>query len=67
MDMMTRPTYSLCELDGTPLKVPIAGKRVKLFKKREGQIVFGDEVEEQGPEDNIMSDAESDDLPDDDF
>ena len=25
-------TYSLCELDGTDLKVPIAGKRVKLFK-----------------------------------
>ena len=27
-------TYRLCELDGTILRVPIAGKRVKIFKKR---------------------------------
>ena len=27
-------TYQLCELDGTILWVPIAGKRVKFFKKR---------------------------------
>ena len=27
-------TYRLCELDGTMLQVPIAGKRVKIFKKR---------------------------------
>ncbi|KAL3680524.1 hypothetical protein R1sor_023480 [Riccia sorocarpa] len=29
-------TYALRELDGTPLRIPVAGKRVKLFKKREG-------------------------------
>ena len=27
-------TYRRCELDGTILQVPIAGKRVKIFKKR---------------------------------
>ena len=27
-------TYRLCELDGTVLRMPIAGKRVKIFKKR---------------------------------
>ena len=27
-------TYRLCELDGTILRVPIGGKRVKIFKKR---------------------------------
>ena len=26
-------TYRLCELDGTMLHVPIAGKQVKIFKK----------------------------------
>ena len=26
--------YRLCELDGIVLRVPIAGKRVKIFKKR---------------------------------
>ncbi len=29
-------TYSLKELDGTPLRSRIAGKRVKLFKRRDG-------------------------------
>ena len=33
-------TYSLCELDGTDLKVPIAGKRVKLFKRRNANEPF---------------------------
>ena len=28
-------TYRLAELDGTPLALPIAGKRVKIFKRRE--------------------------------
>ncbi|KAL3679949.1 hypothetical protein R1sor_022905 [Riccia sorocarpa] len=33
-------TYSLRELDGTPLKLPIAGKRIKYFKKREADGDF---------------------------
>ena len=28
-------TYSLFELDGTDVKIPIAGKRIKVFRKRE--------------------------------
>ena len=28
-------TYHLVELDGTPLALPIAGKRIKIFTKRE--------------------------------
>ena len=28
-------TYHLVELDGTPLALPIAGKRIKIFKRRE--------------------------------
>ena len=28
-------TYRLAELDGTPLALPIARKRVKIFKRRE--------------------------------
>ena len=28
-------TYSLFELDGTYVKIPVAGKRIKVFKKRE--------------------------------
>ncbi|KAL3687990.1 hypothetical protein R1sor_014299 [Riccia sorocarpa] len=33
-------TYSLRELDGTPLRLPIAGKRIKYFKKREADRDF---------------------------
>ena len=28
-------TYRLAELDGTPLALPIAGKRIKIFKRRD--------------------------------
>ena len=60
-------TYQLCELDETQLKVPIAGKRVKLFKKREGQIVFDEVLNEPVSEDNNMSDNESDAFLDEDY
>ena len=30
-------TYFLTEMDGVALKLPIAGKRIKLFQKREDQ------------------------------
>mgnify|MGYP000252851997 FL=1 len=36
-------TYHLAELDGTRLAVPVAGKRVKAFKKR-----FEDEPDPEG-------------------
>jgi hypothetical protein len=31
-------TYSLRELDGTLLRIPVAGKRVKVFKRRDGRF-----------------------------
>jgi hypothetical protein len=39
-------TYLLKELDGTRLKIPIAGKRVKIFKRRDGEINVEDHVED---------------------
>ena len=42
MHVFPNGTYKLCELDGTEIKVPIAGKRVKLFKRRDGQILYED-------------------------
>lgn len=35
-------TYVLRELDGTELKIPIAGKRIKLFRKREDSHTIED-------------------------
>jgi hypothetical protein len=35
-------TYSLRELDGTPLKTRIAGKRIKIFRRRNGDICWED-------------------------
>ncbi|KAL3695983.1 hypothetical protein R1sor_010059 [Riccia sorocarpa] len=34
VDVHENATYSLRKLDGTPLRLPIAGKRVKVFKRR---------------------------------
>ena len=31
-------TYLLCELDGTMFKIPIAGKRIKVFQRRDGRF-----------------------------
>ena len=32
-------TYTLRELDGTILKIPIAGKRIKTFKRKDGKFI----------------------------
>ena len=57
-------TYRLCELDGTVLRVPIAGKRVKIFKKRTDKepYVIQDktDIEEQSDEDH--GDAGSEEI-----
>jgi hypothetical protein len=31
-------TYSLRELDGTPCRIPVAGKRIKAFRRRDGRF-----------------------------
>ena len=52
-------SYSLKELDGTPLRIRIAGKRVKLFKRRtENGEIYADKEEEE--EDNDNSEEEED-------
>ena len=38
MHVFDNATYKLCELDGTEVKGPIAGKRIKLFKTKGGEI-----------------------------
>jgi len=38
-------TYSLRELDETRLKIPVAGKRIKTFKKRDGRFSLHDHME----------------------
>ncbi|MCO5610085.1 hypothetical protein L7F22_064320 [Adiantum nelumboides] len=48
--MHMNATYKLCELDGTELKVPIARKRVKLFKRQEGEFELEDLRSEPGNE-----------------
>ena len=49
-------TYRLSELDGTILRVPVAGKRVKIFKKRTNEkpyvIQAEADNEEQSEEDH---------------
>ena len=66
MQVLDHGAYKLCELDGTVLKVPIAGKRVKLFKRRDGQFALEDTgIDEASEEDTgSMSDDESDPILD---
>ena len=54
-------TYRLCELDGTMLRVPIAGKRVKIFKKRTDKepYVTLDKTDNEEQSDKDRGDAES--------
>ncbi|KAL3692893.1 hypothetical protein R1sor_006544 [Riccia sorocarpa] len=52
-------TYGLRELDGTQLRRPIAGKRVKIFKRRDGQTeadIFADDEDQHVHEDEEFED-----------
>ncbi|KAH6556662.1 hypothetical protein KP509_1Z164600 [Ceratopteris richardii] len=56
-------TYSLRELDGTKLKDLIAGKRVKLFKRRENEnyeTVINEDEEEESEEEGSEKDKDED-------
>ena len=59
-------TYTLRELDGTMLKIPIAGKRIKAFKRRDGRFHPDDIAEFQNSEgdETRESTSESDDNED---
>ena len=52
-------TYKLCELDGTEVRVPIAGKRIKLFKTKEGEISIENAAPETEIDENIDNDEEA--------
>ena len=54
-------TYRLCELDGTILRVPIAEKRVKIFKKRtdDKPYVSPNKTDNEEQSDNECGDAGS--------
>jgi hypothetical protein len=45
IDVHDNGTYSLRELDGTRLKVPVAGKRVKAFRRRDSRFTPNDLAE----------------------
>ncbi|KAH6556005.1 hypothetical protein KP509_1Z211600 [Ceratopteris richardii] len=48
-------TYALCELNGVALKALIAGKRIKLFKKRDNdEYILDEDIEE---DDNNEADS----------
>jgi hypothetical protein len=56
-------TYHLAELDGTRIAVPVAGKRVKAFKKRhdnEPDLANGDDDDNDDDGDN--NDGNDDDA-----
>ena len=54
-------TYHLAELDGTRLTVPIAGKRVKIFKKRHDDEPNLDDLEEDESEQALGHEEEEKD------
>lgn len=60
-------TYSLRELDGTPLRVPVAGKRIKAFRRRGGSYhtedleAFLPSLQEQ-EEDEDQAESGTDDI-----
>ncbi|KAL2633842.1 hypothetical protein R1flu_005321 [Riccia fluitans] len=58
--MNDNATYTLRELDGTPLKIVVVGKRVKLFKKRDGNSELMDflDLEQEVLEDEEVKDKD---------
>ena len=60
-------TYHLAELDGTRLAVPIAGKRVNIFKKRHNYEPNLDDLEEDESDQvlghEVNEEEENDDWP----
>ena len=52
-------TYKLCELDGTEVRVPIAGKSIKLFKKKGVEMAIENVASEIEIDENINDDEEA--------
>ena len=54
-------TYHLAELDGSRLAVPIAGKRVKIFKKRQDEDPDLDHFDDEDSAVDVNEDVEESD------
>jgi hypothetical protein len=52
-------TYTLRELDGTMLKIPVAGKRIKTFRRRDGRFYADDIADFETQEDEEVEQADS--------
>ena len=51
-------TYHLAELDGSRLAIPIAGKRVKIFKKRQDEDPNLDHLDDEDSTADVNEDVE---------
>jgi hypothetical protein len=60
-------TYTLRELDGTMLKIPVAGKRIKPFRRRDGRFYADDIANFETQEDEEMEQADSETSEDSDL
>ncbi|KAL3700954.1 hypothetical protein R1sor_018976 [Riccia sorocarpa] len=56
--VLDNAAYMLREFDGTPLRVPIAGKRVKIFKRRDEEAEFADMAEDEEEDSDEEEDLE---------
>jgi hypothetical protein len=52
-------TYTLRELNGTMLKIPVAGKRIKTFKRRDGRFYADDIADFETQKDEEVEQADS--------
>jgi hypothetical protein len=52
-------TYTLRELDGTMLKIPVAGKRIKPFRRRDSRFYADDIADFETQEDEEVEQADS--------
>jgi hypothetical protein len=52
-------TNTLHELNGTMLKIHVAGKRIKTFKRRDGRFYLDDTVDFETHEDDEVEEADS--------
>jgi hypothetical protein len=57
-------TYTLRELDGTMLKIPVAGKRIKTIRRRDGRFYSDDIVDFTAREDDEVEEADSEQSED---
>jgi hypothetical protein len=52
-------TYTLRELDGTMLKIPVVGKRIKTFRRRDGRFYSDDIADFATREEYEVEEADS--------